>query len=307
MAEKVGVFNKLWMRTVESATPSSVVWQTLEFLQGTTLGLNQRIEHAGGMTGSRQMPVARTREVGRQPTGSLTMNPTPVELDALLPWCFGVAKDGSNDFILPESYSISSAGRQLRAQRDGDWNNYTNMVVGSVRFSANEGSFLNVSIDCQGADEASASNAPGDDSGPPTVTAVSGSPYVMSDAALTIAGTTYNFRQVTLAFDNRLSARFNNSLTATDIRSTGIQVGVQLGLPDGDVYSALYTAGKDGVAIVITFTNGSDSLRFTYPEVVFPKPNRELGTPAQLTFPLAGIAYRAADGTACCTVRHVNA
>jgi hypothetical protein len=296
MAEKTGVFNKLWLNT------SANLWQTLEYQSGSRLGLGQRIDHPRGMTGSRQMPVERNRETGRGAQGNLTFVPTPAELDALLPWALGIAKDGSNDFNLPE---LHNAARTLRSERDGVFLNYTGVVVGTVGFSCSEGSFLQMALGVQGTDEAATTADPATDGGG-TITAVTGSPYTVNDCVLSVGGTTYQFRQFELSIDHKLKVQHNNSVTPTSIRSLGIDVGVRLGLPYGDV-TALYGAGAAGAAIVATYTNGVDSLRFTLPAVVFPKPDPEFGTVDNMTFQLQGNAFRKADGTSLLTVRHVNA
>jgi hypothetical protein len=293
MAEKTGVFNKLWLNT------TGTTYQILEFLPGSQIGAMERIEHSGANNGSRQQSVSRVRTLSRMVQGNLQFNPTPSELDALLPWALGVAKDGSNDFILPESHT---AARDVRTGRDGVFHNYTDCVVGQANFSCTEGSFLTMSVGVQGVDEES-SSAPG---GGDTIVAVSGSPYTINDCALTVGGDTYQFRQFQLGIEAMLEVRSNNSLTPTDIRSTGLRVSVSLGIPYGDATS-LYGSGASGAAVVATFTNGSDSLRFTMPAVVFPKQPLEYGTQANMTFGLQGTAYKSSGGTALLTVRHVNA
>lgn len=294
--EKVGVFNRLWLNT------ATTNWQTLEFKQGSSLELQQRIEPAGGMTGSRQMPQARVRELSRAVQGNLMLTPTPLELDALLAWALSVSKDGSNDYILPESHA---SAKSLRVDRDGIYKTYSGCVVSNITFQCAEGSFLDVSASVVGVDEATATNDPNVDGGG-TIIAVTGSPYTINDCVLTVAGTTYEFRQFSLSIDHRLEVRNNNSITPSNIRSTGMMVGVQVSMPLGDAH-AIYGSGATGAAIVATFTNGSDIFRATLPAVVFPKPPLELGTSQMMNYQLRGTAYRATAGTPCLTIRHTDA
>ena len=63
MAEKVGVYNNLW---ISPGAADSGTYAELEFLEGTQLGLAEQFVNARGMNGSRVELAARTRRGTRQ-------------------------------------------------------------------------------------------------------------------------------------------------------------------------------------------------------------------------------------------------
>jgi hypothetical protein len=281
MAEKVGIFNELYI----SSAASDAAYTELEFIiEGTQIGLNEQFLDSAGGTGSRSRPSERVRRGIRAVQGQLVFQPSPLELDILLPWALGGSKS-TNTIPLAETVPA----RWLRTRRDDVWHTYDNCKVDQITFSANEGSPLVVSMSFQGFDE-TASDAPTT----PTALDIAGGPYVFHDCVLTVAGTEYAFRQFSLSVSNALEMRHNNSITPTSIHATDRQVQVSLGLPYGEA-TALYGSALGGVAVVATFTNGSRSLVMTMPKVQAPKQGLEFGTRAAMTLPWTGIARR--DGS----------
>lgn len=277
MAEKVGVFNRLFI----SAGASDGNYTEIEFIEGTTLGLNEQFLDSNGIVGSRSRPAERVRRGLRQTGGALNLTPTPDELDILLQWSLGGTKSGDT-IALAETVPA----RWIKTYRDGTYHLYDGVKVGSITFQANEGSLLSASVAVQGIDEAS-STAPTS----PAAIDLDAGPYVMTDCALTVGGTSYAFRQFALTVNNALETKFNNSITPTSIHATAREVQVALGLPYGDA-TALYGTALAGVAVVATFTNGTRSLTFTMPAVQTPKQPLELGTRLGLTLPWSGVARK---------------
>jgi len=266
MAEKVGVYNRLF---VSPGAADSGTYVEFEFLEGSQIGLQEQFINAAGMNGTRVMLAARTRQGNRQVQGNLVCAPTPAELDILLPWATGGTKTGN---IIDVSESADVPARWLTTFRDGTYELYDGVKTGSFSLQANEGSPLQLSMTLQGIDES-------DDAAPTTPTAidVSGGPYVMTDCALTVAATTYQFRGFSLECDNQLETRFNNSRTPTSIHSTGFQARVSLTLPLGEA-GALYGSAVGGVAVVATFTNGTRSLAISLAAVQAPWTSKPFGT-----------------------------
>lgn len=279
MAEKVGVFNRLFLSS--GTTDTAAQFTELEFLEGSSLGLAEQFLHSNGLVGSRSPRAERTRRGTRAVSGNLTFQPSPDELDLLLPWALGGTKSG-NDIPLAETVPL----RYLRTYRDGTWHVYDGVKVGQITFNAAEGSILGVSVGVQGVDEAGSTSPAG-----AGAIDLDAGPYVMHDCVLTVGGTEYPFRQFAVTIDNQLEVRFNNSITPSSIHATGRAVQVALGLPYGDA-EALYGAALAGVAVVATFTNGTRSLTFTLPAVQTPKSPLELGTRMGMTLPWTGIARK---------------
>lgn len=276
MAEKVGVYNRLWL---SPGAADSGTYAELEFLEGSQIGLQEQFLNARGMNGTRVELAARTRRGNRQVTGQLVTAPSPAELDLLLPWATGGTKSGNNIDVSEEA---DVPARWLVTERDTTYELYSGVKVSQFSLQASEGSILQMSLGLQGIDEES-------DTAPTTPTAidVTAGPYVMTDCVLTVGGTAYPFRDFSLQCDNRLQTTFNNSQTPSSIHSTGFGATVQLGLPLGDA-SALYGSALAGVAVVATFTNGDRSLTITCAAVQAPKQPKVFGTRAALDLSWAG-------------------
>jgi tail tube protein len=276
MAEKVGVYNRLW---VSPGAADSGTFAELEFMEGSQIGLTEQFVNARGMNGTRVELAARTRQGNRQTQGQLVCAPTPAELDLLLEWATGGTKSGSN---IDVSEGADVPARWLTTYRDGTYELYDGVKVGAWSIQASEGAPLQMSLGLQGKDESS-------DSAPttPTVIDTAAGPYVMTDCVLSVGGTEYPFNQFSLQCDNRLQVRFNNSQTPTAIHSTGFGATVQLSLPLGDA-SAVYGSSADGVAVVATFTNGARSLTITLAAVQAPRQPKPFGTRQALDLSWAG-------------------
>jgi hypothetical protein len=277
MAEKVGVYNRLF---ISPGAADSGTFVEIEFLEGSQIGLQQQFINAAGMNGSRVELAARTREGTRQTTGQLVTAPTPAELDILLPWATGGTKSGNN-IDIAETAGVPA--RWLTTYRDGTYELYDGVKVGSFTLSASEGSPLQMTLSLQGVDETS-------DTAPTTPTAIdtTAGPYVMTDCVLSVGGTEYQMRQFGLQFDNRLEVKFNGSQTPTSIHSTGLSATVGLSLPLGET-AAIYGTGIAGVAVVATFTNGARSLTITCANVQAPKSPKPFGQRGALDLPWQGV------------------
>lgn len=280
MAEKVGVFNKLYL----SAGASDASYTELEFIDGSTIGLQEQFADSNGMTGSRTRTAARTVQGIRQTGGTLLFQPTPLELDLLLPWALGGTKS-TNSIPLAETV----LARWLKTYRDGVYHMYDGVKVESITFNCSEGSLLSVSLSVVGVDEVE-SVAPTT----PTAFDVATSPYIMHQCVASVAATEYPFRSYQLTLNNMLEVRHNNSQTPTSIRATDRRVTVGMGLPYGDA-AALYGSAVGGVAVVATFTNGARSLVLSAPKVQTPRTPLPFGARGALNLDWMGTAR--GDGT----------
>lgn len=279
MAEKVGVFNRLWI----SDGASDASYREYEFLDGTGMGLNEAFLGGNGMNGSRTPHSERVRRGTRQATGQLVFQPSPLELDRLLAWALGGTKSGNS---VPLAETVPA--RWVRLYRDGEYRLYDGVKVDTITFQCSEGSLLNVSLGVVGIDEA-ASSAPTT----PTAIDYTGGPYTIHDCVASIAATEYPFRSLQVTLANLLETRFNNSQTPSSINATGRQVSVGLALPFGDA-SAVYGSSHAGVAVVATFTNGTVSFAMSFPKVATPRTPIPFGARNALTMDWTGIARGAA-------------
>lgn len=272
MSESIRTFDKLF-GSVDDNT-----YVALEFLDGSSLGVVETFLDPNGMRGSRQHDAERVRRSQRFVQGTLRFAPVPTELDFLLPAILG-ADESADSFALAETIPY----RYFTTSRDGTLHKYQVKVNRAV-FEFAEGAPLTLSLDVIGVDESagsSRSEALGDDGGP----------YVMSDAGLTIGGTTYQFRSGQLEINNFLEVKYNNSVTPSAIHSTDLQIQIAYALPYGDA-SAAYGTAVTGVASVLTFTNGNRSTVFTLAGVAAPKQSLPLGGRGARDLPWTGIARR---------------
>jgi len=276
MAEKVGVFSKLYL-SPEPADSGTYV--ALEFLNGSGIGLQEQFVNANGLNGTRVGLAARTRRGNRQARGQLVTAPTPAELDLFLPWATGGTKSGNN---IDVAETADVPARWLRTDRDGAVHLYDGVKVESFTLSASEGSPLQMTMQLAGVDEADSTTPTS-----PTALDVSAGPYMLTDCVASIGGTTYQFRSFQLQCDNKLETRFNNSVTPTSIKSTGCTASVSLGLPYGDA-AAVYGSALAGVAVVATFTNGNYSLAITCSAVQAPRTPLPFGSAGMLTLDWSG-------------------
>lgn len=255
MAEKVGTFDTLAI----SAGESDASYTNLEFITGSTLGVQQDLYDPQGMRGHRGTIDERVREVRRQAAGTLVFQPGPADLDILLPWITGSTKNGNN-FVPAANVPF----RYLRASRNGTWFTYGGMKVALATFQASENSPLTVTLQLVGQDETSGSD--------PTASAASTEvPFIFSDAVLSIGGSSYAFRSLNLTYDNMLDPRFNNSVTLSSITAADLAVSVDLSLPYGDTTALYGASAAAGVAASITFTNGTTQFAVSMPKVRAPK------------------------------------
>lgn len=274
MPESVGTFDRLFLDPTASGSYTAV-----EFLPGSTLGLSEQFLDPSGIRGVRGHQSERVRRGLRQTGGTLLFNPTPADLDLLLPWILGTA-ESSDTFALGETVPEG----QAKVSRDGTWHLYDQLFVNRATFTASEGTLVQLAVEVVGVDEASTTSASGS-------IADATQPYVMTDAVLTVGVTGYGFRSFELAIDNHLEVRHNNSAVPITIHATDRTVSVALGVPYGDG-SALYGSALGGVAVSLALTNGNTSLTFAMPKVQAPRSPLEVGNRASRTMAWQGVARR---------------
>lgn len=275
MAESVQVFDKLWI------SADDTTYTALEFLEGSSLGAQESFLDTNGIRGTRQHAAGRVRRTQRSTGGTLQFAPVASELDILLPWLLG-ANESTDVFALAETVPA----RYIKTSRDGTKHLYDGLKVNTGTFSAAEGGPLGLTLNVVGVDEATDGDATeadaiDDDAGP----------YVMSDCALTVGGTEYQFRQMSVEVNNFLQVKYNNSVTPSSITATDLEVRVSLALPYGDA-SALYGSALSGVAVVATFTNGNRSIALNLAGVAAPKQPLPIGARGPRDLAWSGIARR---------------
>lgn len=242
---------------IGSDTP---VTTELEF-QSANLGKVARVLDSNGIRGTRSIPKERVRDGIYEISGSISLTPSPAELDAILPWITGTAKDESNQFPLAESL----LSQYVSIDRVAKVFTYGGCVVSRATFRGSEGSLLQVTLDIEGKTETI-----GNAGTFPSLTLDSGSPYTFTDAVLTIGGTPYQCREFELVIDNQVRPRHMNSLSRTEIPAARRMVTTRFVVPYTSSETSLYSMGVGGAAASLVLTNGAYSISFAFANIVNP-------------------------------------
>lgn len=276
MADKVGAFNRLGY----SATGAGTATTEFEFLEGSTLGLTEQFWDANAIRGTRSHGSERVRRVNRRVDGTLLLCPTPVELAVLLPLILGGTPVGTA-YPLGEALTLFD----LYGVRDGTVYTYDECAVETATFTATEGGPMQLQMTVVGKDETAAGSM-----GAITID-VTTQPFVLSDAAVSVAGSAREVSGFELTIQNVLEVKHRNSNTPTQIVATDRSVLLNLPISLG-TDGALYGSVVGGVAATITLTNGAVSLLFSLVKVQAPKNPLPLGQRGILDFPWQGVARK---------------
>lgn len=276
MSDKVGTFNRLGF----AASGETTATAEFEFLEGTTLGLSETFIDTNGLRGTRSHGSERVRRGTRRVDGTINLAPTPVELATLLPLIFGANASGTS-YPLGESLTEFN----LFAVRDGTVYTCSDCVVASATFSAAEGGPMQLSMTVIGKDEA-ASGSMGS-----AAIDLTTQPFVLHDAAVSVAGSAREVSSFSLTIDNVVEAKYRNSATLTQLKATDRIVTVDLPVSLG-TDGALYGSALAGVATTITLTNGTVSLAFSMAKVQAPKQPLPFGQRGILDLPWRGVARK---------------
>lgn len=256
--------------------------EPLQFIK-ESIGLHNEIYIPDGIVGTREILAERSRENIRHVAGTVDLEPNPAELAYILKRILGGTPSGT-------SYPLADTVPSFAAIVDRItkvWT-YSTLYVNKGVFRAQQGGPLAVSLDILGTDE-SVGNAGTFPS--LTINTAGGGPFMMSDLAITVAGTAYKFFDFTLTVDNMLEMRHLNSLTPTSITPRFRRITLDLDAPSGDAI-ALYGTQIPGSAVVATFTNGAQSLAFSLPSVQYPKRTPTVPGKTEIHLPIQGIATK---------------
>lgn len=250
-----GVLAKLGM------SPSGAVTEGYEFT-GESLAKNGNIIDTAGIRGTRSRIVDRTRVGTYTCSGDITLHPAPAELDNLLPRITGGTKQGDNTVPLAETLPTF----QVSIDRVAEVFTYNTCKINRAVFKSGEGQPLELTLSVEALTETVASAGSF-----PVITIGVAAPYVFMDAVLTIAGTTYQMRDVSLVLDNHLNTgRFMNSVSRTDLPVIDRTVECDLTAPFTADTIGLYNQGVSPFTATVVFTNGVYVLTFTYPALIAP-------------------------------------
>lgn len=252
-----------------------------------SLSCREEFLDGNGLRGEMQHDVSRVRRNLRRIGGQLSLQPNPAELALLLPWILGTPASGT-------TYALSDAppARYVTIDRVTKVFTYDGCKVDQAVFRASRGMPLDLSLDVVGIDETVGNSGTFPSL---SIDRATGGPLMFSDAVISHAGTEYTPADFTMSIRRKIDKdRFFNSLTLVSVVPHDLEITVEMRLPYGDA-SAVYNSGPGGVAIVATFTNGTQSLAFTLAKVCFPRQSPNLPNRSEVMVSLRGNAYK--DGS----------
>ncbi len=251
--------------------------------QSENVVTDEQFIDTSGLRGTRSRVIERVRQGNRRVGGQIRMQPTAVELAALLPWILGANASGTT-FALADALQT----RYLTVDRISKVFTYNGCVVDRATFRGGRGEPLDVTLDVVGLDETVGNSGTFPSLSIDTTTA----PFIFTDAVLSINSTTVNVPSFELVINNAVDReRFFNSQTLVSAVSQDRMISVRTAVPYGDA-SALYGTGAGGVAVTATFTNGAVSLLFSLVKVAFPRKSPPVEGRREVMLPLEGQAYR---------------
>ena len=254
--------------------------------------MSQTRFHSDGIRGTRSKHEARCRITQEAVGGTITMHPTQVELDTLLPLILGAA-ESTDTFALAET--IPSFGILIdRVQKRFC---YSKCVVSSATFSASAGGPLQLSMEIVGQKETVSGTAF------PTVGALAtDAPFIMADTTISLAAdaSATELASFSITVNNMINAgRYMNSLIRTATPSGGREVTVQLAVPytadEVDLYNTALSA-YDNSFILIDPGGSSPNIKFTFGGIEFGAQSPTVSSKGdEYSLNLSGVAYKTAS------------
>ena len=231
------------------------------------------LEQDEGLRGTRTRNAERVALGNVKVAGSVTLEPTPIELNALLPFILGSAATAgafTPSETLPDLYLMIDQVNEV---------NTLLVRVNKATFTGEPGKKLKLKLDLVGKTlfQAAAGSFPA--SIPPVD--LSARPYMFWDSGsgITIAGTQYAFDKFELAIDHKITPTYMQGQYATDLEPTDRQVTLSIQTRYTSTEAILFAAIRSGMpqSASLAFTNGTSTLGFTFGKL--------LGTSESVTIP----------------------
>lgn len=222
--------------------------------------------------------------------GSISMNPSPSELDNLLPRILG-ATESTDIFALDDALPSFN----VMIDRVAKVHTYSTCYVNRATFSGTKGRLIELKLDIIGVSETE-----GAAGSYPAITIDEDIAYVFHEGVLTVQGGTEMFDRFVLTIDNHLEPEWNNSQTATDIAPRDRSITLSVSTPYTSDETALYTtpAGTSsgngssaGAAGSLVFTNGGLSTTFAFANLKSIARTPNVSGKRQIRLPLNYRAY----------------
>lgn len=277
----IGSQAKMCMDSVLPIDTSSIPF---EFKSENLRKIQTHVE-TGGIRGTRSRSKERVRISREAISGTIVMNPSPTELDWILEYICGTAQ-ATDVFALGETVSPF----QICIDRITKVFTYNDCRISRATFRASSGGLLELSLDIEGETETI-----GNSGTFPNLTFDTDTAYVMSDGALVLAAdaSAVQFSSFECVIDNMLDTeRYMNSVSRAEIPATDRLITLKLGMAytvdEVDLYNQAVTGGTGSV----TFTNGNQSILFSFANLKAPAESPVVGSKGEILLPLNLVAYK---------------
>lgn len=268
---------------------SNPVDARFEFLRATLAGA-RTIVTSEGVSGNRSVLSGRGRVVSERCSGQLVMQPTVVEIDALLPWLLGGSTSGGVTDV-----ADALAARYITLDKVQKVYTYAGCYAAQWRLEGAEGQPLNWTIDVEGKTETVANAGTF-----PSLSLDTGNFFVYKDCTLTLAGTGYAVRNFAITLNNVLDAdRFLNSLTRGDITPQSRLVTLEVTLPFGDAQGLIDSAtiGSTGIAGSLAFSDGTTTYTIAFANLKAGTQGAQIEGRTELYVPISFQAFRTSSAS----------
>lgn len=263
-------------------------------LTSESVGKTNQLINTMGMYGTRSQHKERTRISTSNIGGQLSFELSPAVMVFFWPMILGADASGTT-FALAETMQEFD----LQIDRSTKVFTYADCKVNKCTMRGSSGSFVNTTLDLIGVSETVGNSGTGQ-----SLTTPIDPPYIFEDGVLTIGGTAYTIFDFEFAVDNKLAARFGNSLTATRISPQDLRdVTLNITCPFSSTEYALYNAGITSAAATLVFTNGNYSTTITLPAIQAPTQSPVSQGKGEIPLKLNYTA-RMTSTTSECTITH---
>jgi hypothetical protein len=248
--------------TMGYAVGLSIGGTNCEF-QSCDIKETREIVEDDGLRGTRTRSMERVAQGNIQVGGSITMQPNPAELTAVLPY---VLSSSGSSFALSDTLEDVTVVVTMSTL-------VTYTYVGrftAAHFDGAPGGKINLKLDFVGK---TLTTSTGGAVTPPSVTA---RPYMFYDmgSGITLSGSTYSIDKFALSVDNKIVPTYMQGQTATDLEPTDRIITLSVQTKYTSTEAGLFTTAQAGpittspFAASIAFANSSDTLSFTFGALV---------------------------------------
>lgn len=241
------------------ATRLSINGQQMDFNQIKPLTMRELVDNSDvAIRGILDHPKEKIT-IGRLHIGfEVTMNPSPAELDVLLP-LMGGSESPTDTFTIGDTYSTFTSVVDYGTKV----HHYTNCKAGRAVFFGQRGAMpIGLTLQVLGTGLSEDTSF-----GTPTALDLD-IVYAFHEGVLTYSSTEYNFDRFQLVIDPHLQVQWNNSATPTEICATNRTILLSTNVPYTSSEASLLTTplltNADGAAASLAFTRSGESTTFTF-------------------------------------------